>query len=214
MPDTPKGETDRNDLAVAGQAITINTLKKFIGTPAIPKRWKNMSEIIAGIKYGEEIGLLPMTSLQVLYVVGGGVAMMGKAMAALITARGHVLVLDEMSAKRGAVKAMRRDPFTHELIEIGVFEFTWEDAETAGLAGQDTYADYPKDMLYWRAVSRAAKLAFPDVTTGMLLPEELGAPLVDIPADDAAVHIVASALEGEVIETDEEGEAIDESTES
>ena len=64
-------------------------------------------------------------------------------------------------------------------------------------------------MLYWRAVSRAAKLAFPDVTTGMLLPEELGAPLVVIPADDAAVHTVASMLEGEVIETNEEGEAID-----
>ncbi len=200
MPDTPKDETDRNDLAVAGQAITINTLKKFIGTPAIPKRWKNMSEIIAGIKYGEEIGLLPMTSLQVLYVVGGGVAMMGKAMAALITARGHVLVLDEMSAKRGAVTAMRRDPYTHELLDIGTFEFTWEDAEKAGLDKEDTYQDYPKDMLMWRAVSRCAKLAFPEVITGILLPEEIGGDFAHIPAEEAALIHLDEVLDAKEIE--------------
>ena len=200
MPATPKGETDRNDLAVAGQAITINTLKKFIGTPAIPKRRKNMSEIIAGIKYGEEIGLLPMTSLQVLYVVGGGVAMMGKAMAALITARGHVLVLDEMSAKRGAVTAMRRDPYTHELLDIGTFEFTWEDAEKAGLDKEDTYQDYPKDMLMWRAVSRCAKLAFPEVITGILLPEEIGGDFAHIPAEEAALIHLDEVLDAKEIE--------------
>jgi len=200
MPDTPKDETDRNDLAVQGQAITINTLKKFIGTPAIPKRWKNMSEIIAGIKYGEEIGLLPMTSLQVLYVVGGGVAMMGKAMAALITARGHVLVLDEMSAKRGAVTAMRRDPYTHELLDIGTFEFTWEDAEKAGLDKEDTYQDYPKDMLMWRAVSRCAKLAFPEVITGILLPEEIGGDFAHIPAEEAALIHLDEVLDAKEIE--------------
>ena len=72
MPVT-ESQSDGNDLAISGQAITINTLKKFMGTPSIPKRWKTMSEIVAGIKYGEEVGLLPMTSLQVLYVVGGGV---------------------------------------------------------------------------------------------------------------------------------------------
>ena len=196
-----------SEVALVDQAITLTTLKQFIGTPSIPKRWESLSDMVAAVLYGKELGLAPMESLQRLYIIGGGVAMDGKALNALIHKAGHVLIMEEMSDKRGAVKAMRRDPFNHELIEIGVFEFTWEDAERAGLAGQDTYADYPQDMLYWRAVSRAAKLAFPDVTTGMLTPEELGAPSVNIPADDAAVHIVASALEGEVIETDEEGAA-------
>lgn len=197
MSDTPD---PRNDLAVTGQAITVNTLRKFIGTPSIPKRWKSMSEIIAGIKYGEEIGLLPMTSLQVLYVVGGGVAMMGKAMAALITAHGHVLIVDEMSAKRGAVTGMRRDPYTHELINIGTFEFTWEDAEAAGLDKEDTYQDYPKDMLYWRAVSRCAKLGFPEVITGYLLPEEIGDGFAVIDAAEAAVAHLDAVLDVEEVE--------------
>ena len=198
-----------SEVALVDQAITLNTLKQFIGTPSVPKRWKTLSDMVAAVLYGKELGLAPMEALQRLYVIDGNVAADGKALNALIHRAGHVLVMDEMTPTRGAVKAMRRDPYTDELMEIGVFEFTMEDAETAGLAGQDTYQDYPKDMLYWRAVSRAAKLAFPDVTTGMLTPEELGAPLVDIPADDAAVHTVASMLEGEVIETDEEGEAVD-----
>ena len=189
-----------NEVAITGQPITITTLKKFMGTPSIPKRWKTMSEIIAGIKYGEEIGLLPMTSLQVLYVVGGGVAMMGKAMAALITARGHVLIVDEMSDKRGAVKAMRRDPYTHELLEVGIFEFTWADAEAAGLDKEDTYQDYPKDMLYWRAVSRCAKFGFPEVITGILLPEEIGGDFAVINAEEAALAHLDAVLDIEEVE--------------
>jgi len=194
------------EVAIQDQVVTLKTLKQFIGTPSIPERWKSVSDMVAAVLYGKELGLAPMESLQRLYVIGGGVAADGKALNALIHRAGHVLVMDEMSATRGAVKAMRRDPFTKELMEVGVFEFTWDDAVTAGLAGQDTYEDYPKDMLYWRAVSRAAKLGFPDVTTGMLLPEELGAPMSHIPADDAAVHTVASIMEGEVIELNEEGE--------
>ncbi len=198
-----------SEVALVDQAITLTTLKQFIGTPSVPKRWKTLSDMVAAVLYGKELGLAPMESLQRLYVIDGNVAADGKALNALIHRAGHILVMDEMSATRGAVQAMRRDPYTHDLIEIGVFEFTMEDAERAGLAGQDTYEDYPQDMLYWRAVSRAAKLAFPDVTTGMLTPEELGAPLVHIPADDAAVHTVASILEGEVIDMNEEGEAVD-----
>ncbi len=198
------------EVALVDQAITLNTLKQFIGTPSVPKRWKTLSDMVAAVLYGKELGLAPMEALQRLYVIDGNVAADGKALNALIHRAGHVLIMDEMTTTRGAVKAMRRDPFTNELMEIGVFEFTMEDAERAGLAGQDTYQDYPQDMLYWRAVSRAAKLAFPDVTTGMLLPQEYSdTPLLDISADDEAVHTVASILEGEIIETNEEGEAID-----
>ena len=126
--------------------------------------------------------------------------MMGKAMAALITVRGHVLVLEEMSDKRGAVTAMRRDPYTHELLDIGTFEFTWEDAEKAGLDKEDTYQDYPKDMLMWRAVSRCAKLAFPEVITGILLPEEIGGDFAHIPAEEAALIHLDEVLDAKEIE--------------
>ena len=151
--------------------------------------------------YGVELGLAPMEALQRLYIINGALAADGKALAALIHRAGHVLIMEEMSATRGAVKAMRRDPYTHELMDVGIFEFTIEDAQQAGLAEQDTYEEYPKDMLYWRAVSRAAKLAFPDVTTGMLMPEELtsDAEVVHISEMDTAEAIVVDTLDAEVV---------------
>ena len=195
MPDTQANNND--DLAISDQKMSVNTLKKFIGTPTIPKRWKTLSDAVAGVMYGLELGLAPMESLQRLYMINGALAADGKALAALIHRAGHVLIMEEMSANRGAVTAMRRDPYTHELIEVGIFEFTMEDAELAGLHQQDTYLEYPKDMLYWRAVSRAAKLAFPDVTTGMLMPEELtsDADVVNITEMDVAEAIVVDVLD-------------------
>jgi hypothetical protein len=126
-------------------------------------------------------------------------------MAALITAHGHVLVLDEMSSERGAVKCLRRDPYSKELIDVGTFEFTWDDAVAAGLAEQDTYVEYPKDMLYWRAVSRAAKFAFPEVITGVLLPEEIGGEFAHFTASDEATALVEEVLDAEDV-TDTYGE--------
>jgi hypothetical protein len=193
MPDT---QLSGDDIALSDQRVSVNTLKKFMGTPTIPKRWKTLSDAVAGVMYGLELGLAPMESLQRLYMINGALAADGKALAALIHRAGHILIMDEMSNTRGAVKAMRRDPYNHALIEVGVFEFTWDDAVQAGLAQQDTYEEYPKDMLYWRAVSRAAKLAFPDVTTGMLMPEELmdNADVVHITEMDIAEATVVDVL--------------------
>ena len=163
-----------------------------------------MSEVVAGVMYGIELGLAPLESLQRLYLVNGAVAADSKALNALVHKAGHVLIQEEMSATRGAVKAMRRDPYTHELIEVGIYQFTMEDAERAGLAKQDTYVDYPADMLMARAVSRAAKLAFPDVTTGMLLPQELDIDysVVDISESEAAGALLDVVLDAKEVEAE------------
>jgi len=199
--------TDSGDsLVVSDQRVSIRTLKKLIGTPSIPKRWKTVSDMIAAVMYGTELGLAPLESLQRLYIINGAVACDSKGLNALIHAAGHVLIQEEMSETRGAVVAMRRDPYTHELMEVGTFAFTMDDAERAELAGQDTYKMYPKDMLYARAVSRAGKLAFPDVTTGMLLPQELDVEYMgaDINEEDAATVALEEILDAEVVEAEGE----------
>lgn len=190
-----------NEIALTDQRVTINTLKKLFGTPSIPDRWKTLSDMVAAVMYGTELGLAPLESLQRLYIVNGGVACDSKGLNALIHKAGHVLVQVEMSDTRGAVKAMRRDPYTQELMEVGTYEFTIEDAERAGLAQQDTYLEYPQDMLMARAISRAAKLAFPDVTTGMLLPQELDNDYMgaDIGSMDGATAMLEATMEAEVV---------------
>ena len=200
--------SDANDMVVVSeQRVTLKTLKKLHGTPTIPKRWKTLSDCVAGVMYGAELGLAPLESLQRMYMVNGGIACDSKGLNSLIHRAGHYLMVEEMSAERAAVKAVRHLP-NGEYVEVGVFDFTMEDAERAGLAGQDTYQDYPRDLLMSKAVSRAAKVAFPDVTTGMLTPEELGgetdatgmALAADIPDEVVAEALTVAALDAEVIE--------------
>ncbi len=208
MPEQETTQTDEvavvdssDNIIISEQKVSIRTLKRFIGTPSVPKRWKSLSDMIAAVMYGTELGLAPLESLQRLYIINGAVACDSKGLNALIHNAGHVLVYEEMSATRCAIKAMRRDPYTHELIDVGTFEFTWEDAERAELASQDTYQMYPQDMLAARTVSRAGKLAFPDVTTGMLLPQELDESyaVVDINEEEAATAVLEEILDAEEV---------------
>lgn len=80
--------------------------------------------------------------------------------------------------------------------QLGDYEFTWEDAQMAGLAGADCqpgqhtkdcenwvrgkfcnqgYKAYPKRMMWWRASGFAADDYFPEAGLGLYTAEELGA---------------------------------------
>jgi hypothetical protein len=56
--------------------------------------------------------------------------------------------------------------------ELGESSFSLEDAKRAGLAG-DNWRKYPRNMLYARAVSNAARWYAPEVLTGVYLPDEM-----------------------------------------
>lgn len=192
---TETSSTPTTDIAISEMPFTAQTLRKVVGTPTIPARWKTEGDAMAGVLYGRELGLAPMTSLQLLHIINGRVGMEGKALLALIQSRGHLVIPVEMTPDVVRLKAMRRMP-DGTMMDSGEYEFTWEDAERAGLSEQDTYKLYPVDMLYWRAVSRAAKFAFSDVTTGLLLPEEIGV-TVEVEDVEAAHALVAVALDAE-----------------
>lgn len=103
----------------------------------------------------------------------------------------------------------RRCLLRHEHVDgcecdiIGVTEFTWEDAQVAGLVRDDceptrhsdacneaaaardkirrqaackqNYRTYPRRMLHWRAAGFCADDYFPEASLGLYSPEELGA---------------------------------------
>ena len=185
---------------IAGTPITVNTIKALLGTPTIPKRWETVADCVAGIKVGSELGILPLHALGELYIVNGKVAMSGKAQMALILRAGHLIVTKKMEPMLAVVEAFRRDPYNHELVSVGEYDFTWEEAENAGLAEQDTYQDYPRDMLLWRAIGRASRFAFSDATMGLMLPSELGL--------DPALDGADTQIEGEVVDEMDEATAL------
>jgi hypothetical protein len=52
-------------------------------------------------------------------------------------------------------------------------EFTWQDAATAGLSGQDMYKKWPARMLLWRAASLHCKTHHSDIILGLYSTEEV-----------------------------------------
>ena len=139
----------------------------------VPKSFKTKEQIFAATQYGESIGLTWQQSLNSLMVVNGKVSLTGQATLGKIQASVQLewmkeeQVLDAEKKPCGIRVTMKRkgqqEPF--------VGEFTVAHATRAGLMGKDTYQGYTRDMLYWRAVSRAAR-GFSDITGGLTVAED------------------------------------------
>lgn len=73
-------------------------------------------------------------------------------------------------------------------VEIGESSFTLEDAQKAGVGGNDNWRKYPRNMLFSRALSNGVRWFCPDVLIGVAAytPEEMGA---TIDEDGNAVNV-------------------------
>jgi hypothetical protein len=79
--------------------------------------------------------------------------------------------------------------------EAQSYSFSIEDAMRAGLLGSNVWQKYPAAMLRARCISAVARMAFPDVISGVYTPEELGGSVqvIDdqvVPAYQQSVRIV------------------------
>ena len=203
------------ELALTDQPLTMTALTNMLNGAALPARYEYVGDAVATIMVGREMGLPPMASLNEMYLVNGSVGLSGKAMMSLVFRAGHA-IYTTLDPKVGTAVAWRRDPYTHELNEVGTYTFTMKDAEAAKLAGTGTYKKYPADMLGWKAVARAVRFAFPDVVMGYLPVEiDIEAPteasleqvenemLVTNPGIEEEIleaEVVADMLDGQVVE--------------
>jgi hypothetical protein len=201
--------TNKDNRDLATMPVTPTTLGNLIGGPTMPERYKSVGDAIATVLVGRELGLAPMTSINELYIVGGQAGMSGKAMLALIHRAGHRCDV-KISTTGAKATAYRRDPVTKELDLVGEFTFDEEDAKRAKLTEKNTYKAWPQIMYGWRAVGLAARFAYSDVLTGLLLPEEIG--IEDTPIEPIEDAIQVVDLDDEVdegLDADEVAEALD-----
>lgn len=162
------------EMSLRDQPITITTLERLIESPTIPARYETVGDMLAAVLLGREVGVGEMTSIQELYLIDGQAAMSSKLMLALIFRRKH-RVFFKLHEDSAEVTAWRWDPDAEDHVEFGTFQFTWEDAEQAGLTGKDNWKKYPKTMMGWRALALAARFVFPDVFLGLgYIPDEIG----------------------------------------
>lgn len=162
-------------IAVSNLDQVIQVCGMLAKSGAAPTHFNSPEKVLAGIMYGRELGLGPWQALQSLYPVRGKYALMGQDMLGMIQASGK---LEWMKAEdyetshegkpdKGVRVTMKRSGQEHPFVG----EFTWRQAQAAGLAGKDTYKAYGRDMLYWRAFARAAR-GFADVTKGLVVYED------------------------------------------
>ena len=134
---------------------------------------KDQSQAIVKILAGQEIGVGPFTAMTGINIIQGRIAMSANLIAAQVKRSGkynfHVKVLTDTECALEFFEGGKL---------IGVSTFTSDDATQAKLAGVN-WTNYPRNMLFARAISNGAKWYCPDVFGGspVYTPEELGAPV-------------------------------------
>lgn len=133
---------------------------------------KTRAQAVVKILAGKELGLSPFESMASIYIVNGKLALTSKAMSSLIKRSKiydyHVEELTDTDCKISFYK-VKND---QESI-IGTSVFTFKDAAKAGLVNKDVWKNYPKNMLFARALSNGARFYCPDAICGYYATEEL-----------------------------------------
>ena len=136
---------------------------------------KNAAELALRVKYGMEMGLGPATALQSVAVINGSPSLTAGAIASRIG--GHPdydYEVTEHTEDRCTIVVYRRK--RGEWRECPPSTFTMEDAAKAGLLKAGPWKQYPRNMLYARALTNAARWHAAEVFGGSVYtPDELGA---------------------------------------
>lgn len=135
----------------------------FAASGFFGKDVQKASQAVTKILAGQELGLTPMASMTGIYLVEGKVQV-GATMLAAVVQRSdrydyRIIRLDDQACEiRFIVDGEERDP---------VSSFTIEEADTAGLIGKKNWKNYPRNMLFARAMSNGVKWHCPDLLGGM-----------------------------------------------
>lgn len=136
---------------------------------------RNAAELALRVKYGMEMGLGPATALQSVAVINGSPSLTAGAIASRIG--GHPdydYEVTEHTEERCTIIVYRHK--RGEWRECPPSTFTLDDAAKAGLLKAGPWKQYPRNMLYARALTNAARWHAAEVFGGSVYtPDELGA---------------------------------------
>ncbi len=130
------------------------------------------AKAVVKILAGREMGIPAVQAMMGLNIIKGRLTMSANLMASKIKSSGRYTyrVLEHSNS-------VCKIAFIENGEQIGVSEFTIEDAEKAGLVKNDSnWTKWPRNMLFARALSNGAKWYTPDVfESAVYTPDELGA---------------------------------------
>lgn len=161
--------------------------RTIAGTAFAPDAYRNKPAEIAGcVMMGDELGIGPMTALTKIDIVKGRPAPRAELARALVLRAGHELWVEDATTTRVTACGRRRGSD-----QVHRVTWTMDDAKRAGLAGSQTWRQYPRQMLTARATAELVRMMAPDVLAGIgMFAEEIedGADLEVIAADVPAIE--------------------------
>lgn len=137
--------------------------QRIARTEFVPKALMGRPEaVMAAMLIGHELGVSPLQSLSKIHIIEGRPSISAELMRAIVLQHGHEIRFEESNTTRCTILGRRRES-THET------RVTWthDDAQKAGLAGKNTWRNYPRAMLIARATGELCRMVFADVLAGM-----------------------------------------------
>jgi hypothetical protein len=154
----------------------IMVLGKVLQASGYFKDVRDQAQAVTKILFGRELGVSPISSMSTIHVVEGKPTLSAHLLAALIKRSGkYDYRIKKHTALECSIMFLQKVGEIWE--ELGLSDFTIEDAKTAGVYRQGSgWTKYPKAMLFARAISQGHRAHCPDVSLAALyVPEELGA---------------------------------------
>jgi len=131
----------------------------------------NPGNVLWAIEYGAALGVPPVVAIGLVHVIDGKPVASAALISSLVRKGGHRLRVIG-NAETATAEIVRSDDPDFAF----TFTFTLADAARAGISRNPTWSKYPQAMLQARAITACARMACPEVLSGLLYtPEELGA---------------------------------------
>lgn len=139
---------------------------------------KTSAQAVVKIMAGKEIGLSPFESMHDFYIVSGRLTLTANALAKLIKKSGKYDYTVEKLDEQECVLCFYT--INGERKELGKSIFTFKDAAKAELVNKTNWKNYPRNMLFARALSNGQKWHCPDASRGYYTTEEMQ-DIIDVP---------------------------------
>jgi hypothetical protein len=150
---------------------------------------KTQAQCVVKILAGKELGLTPFESMNALYIVNGKLSLTSNAMSTLLKKTGkYNYKVDILTDQECAIT------FSEGGEVIGTSTFTFKDAAKAGLVNKDVWKNYPRNMLFARALSNGIRWFCPDVCCGYYTTEEVKDFTDVIPVNTKTITMTSSEV--------------------
>ena len=158
--------------AISAVLVEPMALGEVFAKSGMFKDVKTAAQGCVKILAGKELGLGPIESLSSLYFVNEHLAMYAKLMAALVKRSGGFdYEVEKIDDQECIINFFKVSADKKEL--IGKSSFTFKDAAKAGLANKDVWKNYPRNMVFSRALANGVRWYCPQVACGYMAVEEV-----------------------------------------